>query len=287
MPKVTSINIKHESKSGEVIEFTSDITVDSQGVFAATFPEIYELDISANKLNGCRVTQPRKHMRVESSSMDDAIASINEGIKSLLSTEVKYEPVIWYKYENNCFYAIETKSGQIFPNASIAEAKTEEKYDINGSIVHSNAVHRQSEFKGAWGKQPFAVIIQAQVMLKVTYYSRAGERVEYQRMSDLIDGTRTQDNPWGSDAWTHLSIDDEFGPLLNGFNHTKLTNKNVEIPYTAEAAKFFYEAMLSMCALAHRFEQFFSDERNVMNAIANNAQLLAPPVSISAKQEET
>lgn len=277
MPKVKSINIKHESKSGEAIEFKSDITVDGDGVFAVTFPEEYELDISANKLKGCKITQPRKHMRVESTSMDDAIRSIDEGIKSLLSTEVRYEPVIWYKYENNCFYAIETKSGQIFPNALTAETKTEEDYGRDGSIEHSNAVRRQQQFKGNIGKkQPFAVIIQAQAMLKVTYSSKSGERVEYRRMDQYIDGTRTQDNHWGDDAWTYLSINDEYGQLLNSFNHTDLTKHDTEMPYTPSAARFFYEAMLSMCALAQKFEQFFSDESNVMKAIESNAQLLAP-----------
>jgi hypothetical protein len=50
------------------------------------------------------------------------------------------------------------------------------------------------------------------------------------------------------------------------------------MPYTEEAAGFFYESMMAMCEIGRRFKSFFGDEANVLAAIEGRGpSLLAGP----------
>jgi len=47
-----------------------------------------------------------------------------------------------------------------------------------------------------------------------------------------------------------------------------------EIPYTEAAAKFFYEAMIGLCALGDRLVMFLADDQKVKMAIEQRFNLL-------------
>ena len=43
------------------------------------------------------------------------------------------------------------------------------------------------------------------------------------------------------------------------------------MPYTEDAAKFFYNMMIGMCVLADKISIFFDDEQNIVKAIEAGA----------------
>lgn len=54
------------------------------------------------------------------------------------------------------------------------------------------------------------------------------------------------------------------------------------MPYTDEAAQFFYESMMAMCELGRRFKNFFGDEANVLAAIEGRGpSLLTGPSRVA------
>lgn len=272
MPKLKSHTFKLSSKAGECIEFASEVSVNSEGVFAVTYPEEYDLDIQANLIKGCKATQPRKYCRVESKTLNDAIKSIENGIKSLLDTKETHELVIWYKFITQCHYAVDSETGTIYSNAALAINETGKKYGHNGAInwVDNGATKGFTAFDAP---EPYTVSIQATVMRKTTYTSKSNERVEYFNSNEPLNYSNGETLPMG-----------ECGEKLRGFNHTNLSEHDTEIPYTEEAAKFFHDAMLSICSLSDKLTHFFADQNNVMAAIENNAQML-PFVSQSQIEE--
>ncbi|GIC77115.1 hypothetical protein [Moritella sp. F3] len=263
MPKINTYNFEIKNNAGDKIEFESDLFVDQNGMFAVVFPDEYVLHIRANLLKGCRVTKPRKYMRVESKSLDDAIKSIDDGIKSLLETEESHELIIRYKYETQCHYAKHIENGKLYSNCAQGMRDNGQHSDAGGRIV--NWVDNGADNRSGRPVEPYTITIQAQVLRKTTYKSRNHERVEYFHTSKPYnDEISCEEKP-------HLG---EFGEKLNGFNGTRLTLGSEEVSYSEDAAQFFHDAMMAICGLSDRLTGFFSEKSNVMDAIENKTNLL-------------
>lgn len=264
MPKIKTHHFKATNKAGQEIEFDSDVSVDNNGVFAVVIPDLYQIDIEANLLKGCALRRPRKYFRVESKSLDDAVESVYEGLKSLLNTKETHELVIRYKYVTECHYAKHVENGKLYSNCGLGMAENGQTTDFGGRIVNwveNGAERNRMSFNSP---EPYTISIQAQVLRKTTYASKSNQRVEYFRTHQSYDGTINGEK-------SELG---EFGTKLNGFNNTNLSQVDEEIPYTEDAAKFFHDAMLAICGISDKLSMFFADKENVIMAIENQTTML-------------
>ena len=137
--------------------------------------------------------------------------------------------------------------------------------DTDGSI-HANGYlgNDRGEKGGGWndcganihaGNAPkyFSIGLTARVLDKITYRRPNSERVEFKRPE------------WGH---SHLSFP-TWGAKLNGFvvGLPDKPERLESMPYTEEAAKFFYDAMIGIASMGIRLHEFFADEARVQRAI--------------------
>lgn len=259
MPKLKTHTFNLSNNAGDNITCKSDVFVDEHGTFAVVIPDEYVLDISANLQPGCSVTQPRTKHRVESKDLNSALQSVKEGLLSLLNTQEQHEAVIQYQVMHNCLYAKDVDTNVIYP--SVYHARKQLQL-AEGELDRVNWNKNPNPMpSGTFDRTPnYSLSVQARVVRKITYTSNKGVRVVYDRIDRAED--------------THPIDLGAYGTLLNGFTNIRMQENTPEIPYTEEAAQFFYNTMTSLCALAEKMQAFFGERHNVMNAITQGSSAL-------------
>lgn len=87
---------------------------------------------------------------------------------------------------------------------------------------------------------------------------------------------------------SHLAMDC-YGKKLNAFvgmSHDEKGNYE-EMPYTEEAAEFFYQFLVGLCTLAEKTEVFFADRDRLNRAIENKISQFMLPSQMLAEPENT
>lgn len=249
MAKLQSIPFKFESQAGEVLEFTSNVSVNSQGLFSINVPaELKESLESLSKSLGLGVQRARKNLYVSGRDLSDCKQLIENAAEDYLKCEIKRECIILYKYINDTTYYKDFATGEIFPNGTYVDDYQGNKGAWKGSL---DATHRSGFY---------SVGLSAMIVDKISYIRASGTRIEYDRPDDV-----------------HTFSPETYKEKLASFCglwHYEPAEMS-EIPYTEEAAKFFFETMMGLCKLADRLEMFFEDDKNVTRAIKSQAKLLA------------
>lgn len=258
MAKLKPIEFNQVAKTGEKLSFRSEVTVsDTSGAFALTIPD--ELETGARRLSRLpeyrvSVDRPRTHLRVEGSTLQHCKDFIVAVIKDYLQCEVTEELVLVYRTNIKVTY-VKDDDGNIYPNGAVCR----EKYD-NGTAKWHGSLHATQR------ADYYQVGMTARVFKKITYTRPSGETVEYQ----WVNGASSDQGAWAS--------------KLNGLVGLEWNYRDAvrmgyldQLPYTEEAAEFFYNLMMSMCALADRVTNFMGDKNRVLAAIQNRAGLLPAP----------
>lgn len=249
--KMKSIKFSGQGKSGEELKFTSEVSVDDDGIFNLTIPE--ELDEVARVVieEPCYRTQPRTKLRVSGPALEECKKQINKVVEDYLACEIVEELVIMYGTVNTTFYVKGDETGEIFANGG--ECKLyghDERYPGYGSL---HATNRSSHFQ---------VGLAAFVRKKISYIRPSGTKVEYNR-----PGYRNLSyNTYGERLDNVVGLDFPDYP----------ENRLKEMPYSEEAAKFFYDTIIAICALGDRIHNFFGDEASIQKAIEGQGQFLLP-----------
>lgn len=252
MAKLKSQTFFFPVKTGGEFKFTTDVSVTADGLFHLTIPE--ELaptaNALANKIKNIDIRHSRTNWTVIGKNLDDCVNFIKSAGDDYVACEVTEEPVILYGATIRAAY-FKNPDGRIFPNGGFPGADHGKGGRWCGSLSSSNM------------SPNYSVGFVAVPRIKTTYTRGSGQKVEYK-------------NP-GRDG-------EEYWKLLNSFCSLNVDPKSLkEIPYTEEAAKFFFETMLRLCHLADRIETFFGSKETLAAAIAGHTHVLlaAPP-----KEEE-
>lgn len=250
MPKVKTTTFKHTNSAGEALEFKSDISVDSEGVFSATVPDDVATALRTLSLHGNEVwtTCPRQNWRVTGRDLEKVMRAVDAGMEELLAVETTVERVIVYSHKID-LGAWENSDGSLHANGGIGG----EGYDAGarwhpmGSHLHANSLTSH-----------FQVGLYAEVLDMVTHRRPNSQRVEFR-----------------SPEWEHSHLDHPtWASKLNGFPCLKRSDRPEalpRLPYTEENARFFYEMLIALCYLGHNLHDFFSDQGNVVKAIKRGA----------------
>lgn len=260
MAKLPSIEFKHENQTGEVMHFRSEVSITNDGTFSVTIPDELLETARANaraRQHAVEVTKPptAKLWRVSGTQLDVIKRFVSAAVHDHLACEVTTERIIAYNHSLDVAFCY-ASDGSIHPNGYMAQDAA------GGSGNSGNGYDWEGNLNATITASLFAVGIAGRVFDKVTYRRASGVRVKYERV--VCPGFKF-DTPT---------------QRLNSFVGLSMKPENCEqMPYSDEAAEFFYDAMLAMCKLAHQVKVFIGDKENLERAIANRVSMLPAPKS--------
>lgn len=263
MAKLKPIDFKFSAKAGEPLIFRSEVSVaDATGVFSLTIPDSLEEQARRIAQDNPRhvagknpfpvtIDRPRTFLRVSGATLDVCKAFIAHLAEDFLRCEVTEEVVIAYSLNNQVAY-VKDDEGRFFENGNACS----EQYAAQTARWCGNlhATKCASHFQ---------VGVVARGFKKITFTRASGTTVIYDRA--------------GPEAGTWLARLNGFAGLAISSRDVRELNQMSQMPYTEDAAKFFFHTMLTMCQLADRIDNFFGDKQALQSAIDRNAGLLAGP----------
>lgn len=284
MAKVSTVSFHAESPVAK-ISVRADVTVDSTGVFKVTMPEEYAKDLveAAHRLreidrNGPPNLRRWQEIEIEYVGVKRRLASktlkvLDEFVRAIakdyVACEIKDELAILYGSNITAHFFL-GKNGVIYPNGAYASiAKVEGEW--GGSEAKSGG-YFSDDHHGEY-KVGFA----ARVVTKRTYVRLSGSKTAYLD-EDGVESHHGTDQSWRAklDAFNHMSVLGRSIMTRHEAGFDKASNMR-EVPYTEEAAKFFYEVVIGICALANRIDTFFKDDKRLIEAISSGQKLLGGP----------
>lgn len=252
MPSLPAQWIAYTAPDKTKFEYKASCFVTAEGQFTI---EIHpDLLLSAKRLNrsGVSVSAARRDTaeRLYCNNLQDGIRFLHDCARDFMTVEQTTERVIAYKAEFNLSF-------WKMPDGSIRG---------NGSGANAGQWHRlHYENKGSCSQNRtdvFSVGLCAAVYDKVTTIRKSGNIVRYLDPQDLQDGSPAAK----LNSFTTLDVE------TKGIG--KEWCKTREMPYTDQAATFFYEVMLGMCALAERIDNVIANESRLLEAIEKGSTKL-------------
>ena len=270
----------HVADNGEERSFISKVTVTQDGLFHITIPADLVNCVEVNLPNGCHIDQwrrtanrpsmlPKNLMhrtttitnRVSGTSFDDCKKAIKNGLRDWLKCETTEETVIRYGYKYAATYW-KMPDGTIYANGG--DCENDPQYD-------QDQPEHAPEVNGKWfgnlhatkHSTGYMVSLYAAIAKKTTHTRGDVTEVEYSH-PDFENFSHTT---YGERLNCFVGLCEE-----GGWGQSDVDCE--EMPYTEEAAKFFYEMLIGMCAFADKIEGFFAEPENVIKAIESGATLL-------------
>lgn len=242
MAKVKSMRFFHEGKTGEKIEFTTDVTVDSNGVFSITAPD--ELANSATALakestwRGVSVHLAVKYYKMTCMDLGTLENFVKAAMVNHLACEVTEDLVIAYSLDSTVSYIVDAEGR--FGRTG---------YDIPGGTWHGKLHGGSSPAPGG----RYSVALGAHVFKRRTFTRPTGVKVTYTR-PDFPNRHEKLDNP-GEQLNTFIAMYPD-------------PERSKIIPYSDEAAAFFVNVLMGLCKLSHQMDQFIGNDAQLQLSIA-------------------
>lgn len=242
---------KFESDAGEILEYVSDVHVGVDGRFSVSIPDEFS-DVSEKmnpnffEVEGVYKNRGNK-VRVYGPNLDKIYSFIGKIAKEYFTCEVKREQVIAYGAVAKVAFW-KDDDGDFYPNGSFASSGCWAKIDT------LDATH-PADF--------YSIGVAAKVLWKVTTSRASSVKITYEYPMEFHQDKKSA------------------GARLNGFCGLTIGDPRYgrikEMPYSDEAAVFFYDMMMAMCKMAEKLEHFIENRELVMRAIdqrINGARLI-------------
>lgn len=276
MPKIAKQAIRAQAADKTTYAFDAEASVTTAGIFRVKVPTDLR-DIVRNYQNGKgeinrsnwsiyyhgkSYAPETADWSVEAKALDICVAVLNAAAKEFLQCEVKTERVILYALELSVsFWA--TPDGQIYPNGYGAS-------DGEGGRWYETRSKSQSFHASNPIPDSYKVGLGAEAWDKTSYIRSSGTKV----------------------TWEKVTAPGRFAPRtaldrLQSFSTLHLTPKTPgikEMPYSDEAAQWFFDAMISLCRLAKGMDDFFANEDNLLAIQKGTAHLLLSPPPQTRRQ---
>lgn len=238
MAFLTDVSFFKSNNADDSIGFISKVFVNAAGDFIFTgLPDrvIRQLGSKYSHAN----TIPKRRAGLYISSKQAGINEIQAAIKAALKEKITSEIVLRYTFTNTCHYFI-GDDGQLHPNG-YATGRVSGEIDGRWNDTYRNGEHRET-------MAGYEIGFKASIENKKLYKSGDKQKTQYEK----------------------VSVDDEklgiFGRRLNRFPRIDLNGDAKEIPYTEQAAEFFYKSIMGMCQIGHRIVEFFDNPNNILSA---------------------
>lgn len=247
MPHFKKVEFVAENAAGAVDEFTLSIEIRANGTFYTHVPDKLLVSFDENAID-LRERKRQGFFVTSATTFHELVGVIKKAHKTFMEPIVKEEPVIVYNIESHVSFAL-TKDGRIFPNAGFEGASWPRDHGKKQYGDH----HSCNPSEGG-----YSLIIGAKAMLKktTTYGDKSSSRYEYYYKDESHLG---HDNP---------------AQLLNSWCSMELPENTREMPYSDEAAMFFFNLLKAMAELNRRVQEFTNTPEKLAKAISRNAGVL-------------
>lgn len=260
MPSVSKEKFKYLDEAGDEQTVIIDFQVDRYGMFRALIPDFIVDTIKANKPDNLEVASGPKWWRLEGARLADVRAAIVSAFVIHNEPTVTTERVIRYTWGAQAAFVFD-ENGVYAANG----------YDYAGITGTSDSDWQKSRNGVNWAK--------LRRELSVTFPADGGYQIRL--FAAVFDKTTTVRGKAVKTEYRYVNAGCNFSQdnpalRLNAFNHGGMTDRrnNVcveEMPYTDEAALWFYNALIGMCRMAHTIDTFFRDKEAMQRAIATGS----------------
>lgn len=254
MPKVTSHTFTHEGPDGERKHFSSEVYVDSEGTFSCTVPEDLVPSLSKLKSSTQGTFKLKVHYRAYASTLPALKHFVYAAMEDAYSVEQHEELIIAYSWFSEVSFFI-GPDGTLYENGAAPGLQVGAGTWANNKTRVGNGINATNPV------DHFSVGLFAAPFRKTTFTRKSGKTYQYQRLHGSNAALRGY--PWAERLAGFCSL-----------SCSRAADKMDHMPLTEDAAKFFFDSMMSMCDIGRRFAQFFSEKENVMAAIAGTGPAL-------------
>lgn len=245
MPHFKTETFSHRNAAGGVLQAKLKININSAGEFYCT-PEPDLLEVIRSIPGGCGISHTdTKLFSTEFELLKDRI---NEGLKLLSTPVTKVEHVIRYNIESKVKFAM-TPDGEIFPNGYFhKEARWLKSDALYGGL------HACQQAKGG-----YALVIGAEALEKTTIQCGGHQKISYRHYYKGESHLGTENPAQKLNSWVGVGLD---------------AKTSREMPYSDEAALFFFDLMMSMAKISKVIQEGVGTQEGLDRLIANNVKLL-------------
>jgi hypothetical protein len=251
MPKIQTARFFYSDENSTKLEYKADVNVGTEGIFSMRIPDFLVDFIRSERRDSREESKVSLHTRAtgiyaHSLVLESLLNFVNICFRVYSAPDVQKELIIMYKL-NGTASVWQDLDGTLRPDGSGAP---DGQWSRFGGDWHSNN-----------SPDGFGVAVAARVRLTKT--RGVSVKTEYTEARDEI-----------KKFYPELVSDADLpGAELNSFC-CRLGDRVEQIPYTAEAERFFVNIMLSTAALARRIAEFGSDKERVLQAIASGSNFL-------------
>lgn len=275
LTKLKPLTIRNRDYGDEPIydwSYTIAVSVDAEGRFLFDFPGeirdcLYALVAKSDQIGELRAgavhfQQVRGGMRLlASKTLEAGRAALEMAARDNAKEAVVRERIIVYGLRSRSQYT-KGDDGQLFPEPGFPGA------DAAGARLWSGRAGRESSVGDMDGRLGINAYYYVGFVARV--YDRI-TRVKGAHKEFKLELPDPQEFSYENPAYR-----------LNAFKDVDIEESELHrftvMPYSDEAATFFYDVMLSICKLSDRLDGFFGNHENVMKAIAAGGPFrLAPP----------
>jgi len=255
MPKIQTARFYYRDENNTQIEYKADVNVGLEGVFSMRIPDFLVDFIESERRggDGARDSKVGLYKRAtgvyaQCNVLETLLNFVNACFNVYSAPDVQRHLVLMYK-RDGIASVWQDLDGTLRPNGCGAP---DGQWADFGKSWH--ATNRP---------EGFGVNVVARVRVKIVKTRGVSVTTEY-----------SEDRAEIRRFYPELVSDADLpGAELNAFGCT--IGKNVEqIPYTAEAERFFVNLMLSTAELAMRIANFGADKERVLQAIASGSNFL-------------
>lgn len=223
------------------------IMVNAQGLFYANMNSEMLPAIESVLDKKIYVHDGDEKVRITCKTFEDLITNIKRICKLFMEPEVTETPVIRYNIESHVSFA-QDEEGNIYPNAGYPGAKWLDPFDKRTNAMFG--CHHSSNIANGG----YSLTVGAIAQLKTVYKYGDKEKIEYRDY--FADGNNLgRENP---------------AERLNSWCSFNLGRSPKEIPYTDEAAEFFYNLMYNIVKLSKMVQESTFEQTTLLELISNS-----------------
>jgi hypothetical protein len=289
MPKIAphyfNVPLDGSDRQRDNFTYKADVTVNSKGEFSISIPAnlapACEELAEKQEWNNVTVHEGRTDGQgngkwvVRANDKTRAVALVSAAARIWAKAETTTEYVIVYAHDAEGRY-------MVGPNGEVAT----DLYDIDKNFYPNTSRKSPTEYRQGWQwseskrnhfgeKTTFKFGIGAKVYEKITTKRSTGTTIRYELWYGGENGEKCDEDC--NDHFARRTYAQRLNSLDLHFSiGTDYANgdKYPEIPYTEEAARFFFEAIMSLCSISERIKNFFGDRTMLQKAIESRASLM-------------
>jgi len=190
----------------------------------------------------------KKQNSLSSTSLEKLRRAANLILHDFNEPNTTEEVIILYKEMSNVNYVYTLDNNKIYSHHVIGMDECDKNPDGTGLLKQRKIENAYSSYRSHDG---FSFSILARIFKKITYERNGITKIELKslHMEELKSLTKETETNYA----TKLNMFEmRTGIKINDYQKDGF----VEIPYSEEAAKFFYDLIISICRLSHQFDMF-------------------------------